>query len=114
MYICNFKKYNQNIVKTMIERPLEVKALNKYTIFVSFSDGVQGSIDLKHLAHKGVFHQWDENNLFMQVHIDDYGAIAWNNDIDICPDSVYLQLKGLTFEQWQQQNQYQYQYASNQ
>ena len=102
----------ENIIKEVIERPLEVKALDKYTIFVSFSDGVQGFIDLKHLAHKGIFSQWDDNNLFMQVHIDDYGAIAWNNEIDICPDSVYLQLRGLTFEQWQQQNQNQYQYAS--
>ena len=96
----------------MIAKPIEVKALDKYTIFVGFSDGVKGSVDLKHLAHKGVFHEWDRNNLFVQVHIDDYGAIAWNDEIDICPDNVYLQLKGLSFEQWQQQNQYSY--ASNQ
>ena len=77
----------------MIAKPIKVKALDNYTIFVWFSDGLQGIIDLKHLAHKGVFHAWDNNNLFDQVHIDDYGAIAWNDDIDICPDSVYLQLK---------------------
>ena len=89
----------------MTAKPIEVKALDNYTIFVRFSDGVQGPIDLNHLAHRGVFHEWDKNNLFSQVHIADYGAIAWNDDIDICPDSAYLQLKGLTFEQWQQQNQ---------
>jgi hypothetical protein len=86
----------------MIEKVIKVKALDNYNIFVSFADGVQGIIDLKHLAHKGVFNEWDKNNLFSKVHIDDYGAIAWNNCIDICPDSIYLQLKGLTFEQWQQ------------
>ena len=95
----------------MIAKPVEIKALDKYSIYVGYSDGVQGVVDLKRLAHKGVFHDWDENNLFSQVHIDDYGAIAWNEKIDICPDSIYLQLKGLTFEQWQQQNQNQY--ASN-
>ena len=89
----------------MIARLTKVEALDNYSIFVWFSDGVQGIIDLNHLAHKGVFHEWDNNNLFSQVHIDDYGAIAWNADIDICPDNVYLQLRGLTFEQWQQQNQ---------
>ena len=88
----------------MIARPIEVKALNNYSIFIKFSDGVQGAVDLKRLAHKGIFHDWDKNNLFSQVHIDDYGAIAWNEKIDICPDSVYLRLKGLTFEQWQQLN----------
>jgi len=96
----------------MIARVTKVKALDNYSIFVWFSDGVHGTIDLNHLAHKGIFHEWDKNNLFRQVHIDDYGAIAWNDDIDICPDNVYLQLKGMTFEQWQQQNQMQY--ASNQ
>ena len=96
----------------MIARVTKVKALDNYSIFVCFSDGVHGSVDLNHLAHKGIFQEWDKNNLFTQVHIDDYGAIAWNDDIDICPDNVYLQLKGLTFEQWQQQNQMQY--ASNQ
>jgi hypothetical protein len=92
----------------MIAKAIAVKALDNYSIYVSFSDGVQGSVDLNHLAHKGVFQQWDKDNLFKQVHIDDYGAIAWNDLIDICPDSIYLQLKGLTFEQWKQQNQNHY------
>jgi len=92
----------------MIARVTKVQALDNYSIFVWFSDGVNGSIDLNHLAHKGIFSEWDKNNLFTKVHIDDYGAIAWNNEIDICPDNVYLQLKGISFEQWQQQNQMQY------
>ena len=92
----------------MIPKPTFVKALNDYVIFVNFADGTQGTVDLKHLAHKGVFRNWDEDNLFARVHIDDFGAIAWNEDIDICPDNVYLQLKGITFEEWKQQNHVNY------
>ena len=95
----------------MIAKPTAVKALDNYSIFVSFADGTQGKVDLKHLAHRGVFQDWDKNNLFAFVHIDEYGAIVWNENIDICPDSVYLQLKGITFEQWKQQNHKNY--ASN-
>ena len=87
----------------MIPKPTFVKALNDYVIFVD-----QGTVDLKNLAHKGVFCNWDEDNLFARVHIDDFGAIAWNEDIDICPDNVYLHLKGITFEEWQQQNHVNY------
>jgi len=107
------KLYYQSVkvIIKMIAKPIEVKALDNYTIFVSFSDGVQGYVDLKHLAKKGIFNEWDKNNLFSQVHINDCGAISWNDDIDICPDNVYLKLQELTFEQWQQQNQFQY--ASN-
>jgi hypothetical protein len=91
-------------MKIMIAKPVEVKALNDYSIFVEFADGMQGVVDLKHLANKGIFCNWDKNNLFSQVHIDNYGAITWSEEIDICPDSIYLQLKGITFEQWKQQN----------
>jgi len=92
----------------MIAKPIDVKALDNYSIFVEFSDGTQGAIDLKHLAHKGVFCSWDSNNLFSQVHLDDCGTITWNEDIDICSNSVYLQLKGIGIEQWQQENQNRY------
>jgi hypothetical protein len=60
----------------MIAKPIAVKALDNYSIFVKFSDGTQGAVDLKHLAHKGIFCNWDNNHLFSQVHIDDYGAIT--------------------------------------
>ena len=87
----------------MISKPISVKALDGYTIYVCFEDGVQGVVDLSHLAHKGVFKAWDSDDLFRRVHIDELGAIAWNEDLDICPDSVYLGLKGITFEEWRRQ-----------
>ncbi len=88
----------------MNKHVMEVKALAKYSIYVAFSDGVEGVVDLGHLAHKGVFQSWDKDDLFAQVHVDACGAIAWNDYIDICPDNVWLQLNHLTFEQWQQQD----------
>jgi hypothetical protein len=92
----------------MIAKPVYVRALNDYCIFVCFDDGMQGTVDLKHLAHKGVFQAWDRNDLFNQVHIDGYGAIVWNDEIDLCPNSVYLQLKGIGFEEWKEQNEHTY------
>ena len=88
----------------MIAQPREVKALGQYSIFVAFADGVRGVVDLSHLAGKGVFCDWDRDGLFTKVHIADNGAIAWNAGLDICPDNVWLRLRGLTFEQWQEQN----------
>jgi hypothetical protein len=34
----------------MIVKPIKVKALDNYSIFVWFSDGVQGSVNLNQLA----------------------------------------------------------------
>ena len=87
----------------MIKQATSVKALPGYSIFVEFSDGVKGCVDLSHLANRGVFRAWDKNDLFQKVRIAKSGAIAWNKNLDICPNAVYLKLRGLTFEEWQTQ-----------
>jgi len=32
--------------------------------------------------------------LFEAVHVSPHGSIAWNEDIELCPDSIYLELTG--------------------
>jgi len=96
----------------MIAKPTNVKALENYSVFVEFSDGVKGRVDLSHLAHRGIFRAWDEGNVFEHVRINEDNAIAWDENIDICPDSIYLKIKGLSFEEWQEQNRSEY--ATNQ
>ena len=75
-------------------KPIEVKALKKYTIWVKYEDGTEGEIDLSHLAGKGVFKIWEKNSNFENVYIDkESGAITWNDQLDICADNVYYKLK---------------------
>jgi hypothetical protein len=71
---------------------------------------VEGDVDLKHLANQGVFGVWEEAGFFEKVYIDpDTKSIAWNEQIDLCPDTFYLELKEITFQDWQQQtNSYAY------
>lgn len=77
-------------------KPVEVKALNKYKIWVRYEDGSAGEIDLSDLAGKPVFKFWDINNNFEKVHINkDTGAIAWNEEIEICPDNVYYEINNI-------------------
>lgn len=78
---------------------VEVKALSDYRLWVRFDDGVEGEVDLSNLAGQGVFAIWDDYKVFKRVHIDSSGAPSWNDDIDICPDSLYLQVTGKTVEQ---------------
>lgn len=87
----------------MFAKPLNVKAISKYSIWIKYSDNKEGIIDLSHLANKGIFKQWDSNNLFNQVFIDnETNAIAWNEELELCPNSLYLRLLGISFEQWKQ------------
>lgn len=80
-------------------KPIRVKPLSDYKIQVKFSDGVEGVVDLSHLVGKGVFVSWKKKGEFEKVHIDaESGAIAWNDQIDLCPDTIYMQITGKKVE----------------
>jgi hypothetical protein len=73
-------------------KPVEVKALADYKIWVKYSDGVEGVANLSHLAGKGVFELWNDYSAFEKVYIGSSGQIAWSDKIDICPDSIYMEI----------------------
>ena len=75
-------------------RPINVKALSKYRIWLEFDDGVSGEIDLSDMAGSGVFKIWDEPDYFEKVHIAAHRAIAWDDDVELCPDSLHWELMG--------------------
>ena len=81
-------------------RPLEVKPLDGYRIWLRYSDGAAGEIDLSHLAGQGVFKAWDDRAFFEKVYIHPEGAfIAWSDELDLCPDAAYMQLTGKPLEE---------------
>ncbi len=85
----------------MIAKPLQVKAVKPYVIWLKYADETEGTIDLSHLLNKPIFKNWINLSFFNSVYIDsETWAIAWNDDIELCPDSLYLKIKGMTFEQW--------------
>lgn len=74
--------------------PTEVKPLDNYQLWVKFSDGVGGIVDLSEFAGEGVFTLWDDYREFQKVHIGPNGEIAWSEQIDMCPDAIYLRITG--------------------
>jgi len=75
-------------------RPLAVKALPGYRLWLRYSDGAEGEVDLSDLARRGVFKAWEDKAFFEAVTIDEAGAVAWGEGIDLCPDALYLRLTG--------------------
>jgi hypothetical protein len=75
---------------------IEVKTLDDYRLWLRFSDGVQGEVDVAHLAGRGVFHNWKDRRFFENVRIDGGRALLWGDDLDLCVDSLYIQLTGKT------------------
>jgi hypothetical protein len=73
---------------------IEVKPLDNYRLWISFSDGVEGVVDLSELVGKGVFSSWTDYQQFEKVHLGPGGEIAWDDQIDMCADALYLKLTG--------------------
>lgn len=79
-------------------RPTSVKALPNFRIWLRYSDGAEGEVDLSDLAGRGVFAAWNDQAFFNSVRLGAHGAIEWSPEIDICPDSMYLRITGKSVE----------------
>lgn len=75
-------------------KPVEVKALPQYRIWLRYDDGARGEVDLSDLAERGVFRVWADPAVFGAVRLGPHGAIEWAPDLDLCPDAMYLRLTG--------------------
>jgi len=80
-------------------KAVEVEALSDYRIWIRFDDGIAGEVDLSHLAGRGVFSLWQDYTAFRGVHLGPSGQIAWSDEVELCPDSLYLKLTGKTPEE---------------
>lgn len=80
-------------------RPTSVRALTNYRLYLEFSDGAKGEVDLSELAGNGVFEAWGKPGFFESVHIGEHREIRWDDEIELCPDSLYLKLTGKTPEE---------------
>ena len=72
------------------------KALPDYRLELRFDNGDGGAVDLSSLVGHGVFSAWRDPGLFGRVQVSEHGAVEWPGEIDLCPDALYLRLKGKT------------------
>ena len=82
-----------------MKKAVEARPLSGYRIWPRYADGVEGEVALSHLAGRGVFRAWTDRRVFEGVHVDRNAAATWNEDIDLCPDALYLRLTGEAVEE---------------
>jgi hypothetical protein len=83
----------------MLIHPTLVRAMPNFRLYLEFSDGAKGEVDLSDLAPKEVFQPWRDDHFFESVHIGDHREIKWDDEIELCADSLYLKLTGKTPEE---------------
>jgi hypothetical protein len=77
-----------------IPKILEARPLDGYKIWLEFEDGVSGEVDLSHLAGKGIFTLWKNDENFKNVSMENGRRLAWSDEIDLDADSLYLKITG--------------------
>ena len=81
-------------------KPVAVEARDGLSIWIRYEDGVEGEIDLSDIAGKGVFEAWDDRAYFEGVYISDHRSIAWDDVLELCPDSLYMELTGISWDEY--------------
>ncbi len=76
-------------------RPVDVEARACHRLWLRYSDGTSGEVDLSDLAGKGVFNAWNDHAFFKAVRLDGHGGIVWSEELELCGDALYLRLRGL-------------------
>ena len=71
-------------------RITRVEARTGYRLWIRFTDGTEGEVDLSPLVGKGVFAAWKDPEFFELVSVDPFtGTVSWPGDIDLAPDALY-------------------------
>ncbi len=79
-----------------MNRVAQVEPRPDFRIWLRYSDGSAGEVDLSDMIGKGVFRAWEDPGFFDRVHVAPHGAVAWSEEIELCPDALYIELTGKT------------------
>jgi hypothetical protein len=77
-----------------MHRVINVEPLESFRLNIVFEDGTEGIVDLSDLAGRGVFALWQDYAEFRKVRIGEHGELIWSEQIDMCPDALYLKVTG--------------------
>ena len=74
---------------------IELKPMDHGKIWLRYSDQAEGIADLSDIIGKGVFKVLENRKKFDAAYISENGrALAWNEDLELCADALYLKISG--------------------
>jgi len=74
----------------MNPRVKDVIAKKDYTLLITFTNGEKKIFDVKPYLETGVFKQL-KNPVFFITARAEYGTVVWNDELDIDPDTLFLE-----------------------
>ena len=71
-----------------MKKIINVEVLPDYKLLLTFDDNIKKIKDMKPYLEKGVFKKLKDEKFFKNVKLT-YGTISWDEEIDMCADSLY-------------------------
>lgn len=74
---------------------IEAAAIRDYTVYLKFSDGLEGLIKLDRIIGKGeIFSPLTDKQFFCKLRLEPgWRTISWPNGADLAPDVLYDKIK---------------------
>jgi len=96
--LARLRKIHGETLKALINKALreglkQMRDRPNYRLYVEFSDGVAGVVDLTHRLFGPMFEPLETPSVFAQVNIDEFGVISWPSGADLAPDALYETLR---------------------
>lgn len=85
-----------------IPKLIHIKPQDNLQIQLQYEDGTEGQIDFRLKSEIGVLKRLNVKSLFEQVTLAN-GVLHWPNEIEVDGDSLYLELKGMSFDDWEKE-----------
>ena len=78
----------------IVPNPIEVRAIEKYKIYIKFKNGEEKILDMKEMLDKKYYQKLKDYEYFKNVRISETGiTIEWQNGEDIAPENLYYNSK---------------------
>jgi hypothetical protein len=78
----------------MITRIIDARYIDNYTVWLKFSDGAEGDVDLREELWGPVFEPLKDINIFRKFSVHpELHTITWNNGADFSPEFLHSILR---------------------
>lgn len=78
----------------MLPRIIAARYLRDYTLWLRFSDGLEGDVDLAQELHGPVFEPLRDRNVFSQLWLHpELHTVVWPNGADLAPEFLRERVK---------------------
>ena len=80
----------------MIPRVIDAKHIKDYTLYLHFSDGSEGEVNLEHELEGEIFKPLRDIPYFKDFNVDqNLHTVVWPNGADFAPEFLYEKLQVL-------------------